>query len=545
MCKKLYSVLCVLLVLALFAGCAPAEPIQNDAVSTNTSETDDSTETSAPEGEADDEEKELITLTYYRWMPPEAAQTITSYDECYTYIELQEMMNIDIEFIHPPVGQEAEQMNLMISSRELPDIIQGFGYNKGLDAAIEDGLILRLNELIDQYAPNYKKLRTFNEEVARQTITDEGNIAAMYCLQIDESGDTAPAWLGLSIRQDFLDKLGLEKPTTIDEWENVLRRFKNELGVKAPLDFNVNGWQFDTTGIFVSAWDIGPNWYQDEVDGKMVVKYGPYEEAYGEFLGRMAQWYKEGLLNPDCFTRDASTFDAMIYNGEIAAACNSGYGPTLSYNLYAKQNGNEEFSFVPVQSPSLEKGQVVRYRNVEQYNKGEATVITTACKYPERAVELLDYGYSEEGYMLFNYGVEGISYEMVDGKPQWTEAVTNDPQGRNWPNIRDLYKVHLGPYWRDWAAFPVTDFELECMEIWTIPKPELNLPILTRTAEENVRFGELWADINTYVNEMRIKFVTGEEPIENYDEFRNQLKAMGIEELIAINQAALDRYYSR
>jgi len=351
--------------------------------------------------------------------------------------------------------------------------------------------------------------------------------------------------IGLSIRRDFLDKLGLEKPTTIDEWEVTLRRFKNELGVKAPLDINVNGWQFDTVGFFVSAWDIGPNWFQDEVNGKMTVKYGPYEEKYAEFLGKMAQWYAEGLINPDSFTRDGATFDAMIHSGEIAAAGNAGYGPTLSYNLYAKQNGDDEFSYEPVQSPSLEKGGVVRYRNKETYHKGEATVITTSCEHVERAMEFLDYGYSEEGFMLFNYGVEGISYEMVDGKPEWTELITNDPEGRNWPNIRDLYKVHLGPYWRDWAAFPVTDFELHCMEVWSIPTTELNLPLLSRTADENVRFSELWADISTHVNEKRIAFVTGEEPIENYEAFRNELKKMGIEELIEINQAALERYYNR
>lgn len=74
---------------------------------------------------------------------------------------------------------------------------------------------------------------------------------------------------------------------------------------------------------------------------------------------------------------------------------------------------------------------------------------------------------------------------------------------------------------------------------------ERKMPLVTPTAEESSRYASIMNDVTTFYDEMVNRFIMGVEPMDNFDQFVETIKAMGIEEAIAIQQAALERYNSR
>lgn len=477
--------------------------------------------------------QEPITFTYY--VGNLGNTVIQSFNDNLAYQEIMKRTGVNLEFLHAGLGQMNDQIGVMIASLEMPDIMElgGYRYPKGPDAMIEDGLILRLNELVEEYAPDYLAVINSNEEIRRQVVTDEGNIWAFVCIQ---PTDEIP-WRGMSIRKDILDAHGKALPETIGELKECLLLFQEE-GLEIPFFFNINGGAFDD-GPIVSAYGVGPMYYVDEG----VMKYGPMEDGYKEFLTEMHEWYELGLLDKEAPVRNGTDVDALAANGQIGVLLQAGYGPTLAVNLNG-QTQNPDFQLYPIPNLPLEKGDQVQFRNYNYYNKGEPTVIPVTCSDPVEAVKFMNFGYTEEGFYLYNYGVEGVSWEMVDGKPTFTDLIVNSTEGP-WTNIREKYKRHQGPYLRDEMAFPVTDFEMLCMEQWGKAGDGMCPPPVTLSASENERYAQFYPDINTYVREMRWKFITGEESLDNYDAFRDALRDMGIEEALEIQNAALTRYYDR
>lgn len=478
---------------------------------------------------------EKVTLTYF--VNSLGDSIIQSYNDSVMYQEVEKILGIDLEFMHSAKNEFSNQLSVMLASGDLPDMIEGFSYNKGPQAAIQDGLIIDMTQLAEEYAPDFMEMLS-DPEVKQEVVTDEGTIWCVPCLELHRS----PAWRGISVRGDLLKQAGLEKPETISEFKTMLTAFK-EMGVDYPLSlwFDYNNGAFQQDGYFVAAYGIGPDWYKDLETGE--VKFGPMQDEYLDFITEMHTWYEEGLIDPDFATRKGGDMDSFIVNGEVGAFW-SGHGPALNY-LANGQAQNPDFELAQVANPSLEKGEVAQMRNKDPINKGNQTIISVSCEHPEEAMRFLNFGYTEEGAMLYNYGVEGVSYTMVDGKPQWTEAMLDGSEGP-WVTIREKYKKHTGPYDRDWEAAPLTDFEYQCMENWSVAGTDLKMPAnLSLTAEESEIFNPIMTDIYTYLTENVSAFVNGSRPLEEFDAFRQDLEEMGIQEALEIKIASYERYQNR
>jgi putative aldouronate transport system substrate-binding protein len=484
---------------------------------------------------------ETVTLTYF--VDSLGDSIIQSYNDNLMYQEVEKILNVDIDFQHSARGEFGNQLSVMLASGDLPDMIESFSYAKGAQAAIQDGLILDLSDLVPEYAPDYYELITSDDAIWREVVTDEGTIWSFNCLQPKQE----PAWRGISLREDLLQEAGLEPPETIAEFKEVLAAFKN-LGVDYPFSmrfeysngaFNLIG-AFQRDGYFVAAYGLGPDWYLDTNDE---VQFGPMQDAYKDFLAEMNAWYNEGLLDPDFATRESSDFDSYIVNGEIGAFV-SGYGPSLNYQNNG-QAQNPNYKLTQITNPSLNKGELAQLRNQDSVNKGNATVVTVNCENPEKAVEFLNFGYTEEGAMMYNYGLEGVSYEMVDGKPQWTEAMTDGSEGA-WPQIREKYKKHTGPYNRDWEAAPLSDYEYQCMENWSVCGTSMKVPDnLSLTDAESAEYNPIMTDVYTYLTENVTAFINGSRSLEEFDQFRADLESFGVERALEIKRASYERYKSR
>ena len=458
--------------------------------------------------------------------------------------ELEKKTGIKIEWIEPDSASSGDKFNLMLAGGEdLPDLIRYSWsyYPGGPQSAIDEGIIIPLNDMMDAgWAPAFTALMEQYPEIAKEGKTDSGLYYGAGTIAPERSLNTTA---GPIIRIDWLEELGLEMPETIDEWETVLKAFKAKPGCKIPLAFT--SMQGIGCGAFIGAYQIGYDFYQ--VDGK--VMYGPAQPAYKEFLTTMHRWYKEGLLDKNFSTTDAATVNAGIINDEVGASWNALGG---GIGVYTNANPDAHYGGAPY--PTHKKGETPWFGQASA-RFGISMAITTGCKDPELAMKWLDYGYTEEGHMLYNFGIEGTSYEWVekDGEqyPQYTELVTNNPDGLSMSQVFATYSQagQGGNYRQDvryleqYAGLPQ---QQDAWAKWVNTATfDHWIPPVNIADEDAADYAVMSADIASYRDEMYVKFVMGTESLDNFDKYVAQLNKLGLQEVTAMTQAAYDAFQAR
>ncbi len=459
-----------------------------------------------------------------------------------------ERTGVDIQFMHPPTGQLKEQFSLILADGNLPDLMEYnwvVDYPGGPEKAIKDGVILPLNDVIDQYCPNLKAYLEANPDIDRMIKTDDGNYYAFPFIRGDERLLNT---IGLMLRQDWLDELGLEVPTTMDEWHTVLTAFKEKKGAQAPYTFEYTNNQYLTSDPFAYAFGTNRSFYVGS-DGK--VHFGATEEGYREFLTTMAQWYAEGLIDPDLATLKNDQVSAKMTNG-ISGASMGQAGSRMGTWTAAAQTTDPNFKLAAAPPPSLVKGEKAEFGQIENPYSGRASVaITTSCKDVERAARLMDYAYGEEGHMYFNFGIEGESYTMVDGYPTYTDQIMKNPDGLPVSQAMSAYirGNYNGPFVQDvryLEQYYTLEEQKETPAVWGDSNGKAHLiPPITPTSEESKEFSTIMNEINTYRDEMTLKFMFGTESMDNFDTYVKNIENMGLARALEIQNAALDRYNSR
>jgi len=513
----------------------------NDSSSNNNENTDDKKE----EDVAEQKNDETIKLTYWATLNNNAATVISNLGEVEMVKEWLSKFNVEVTFKHPPAGQEREQFNLIIASRDLPDLIEynWLSYPGGPEKAISDNIIIKLNELVDNYAPNFKNVLETNELINKQVRTDEGSLYVFPAY----SGSKYHISGGLMLRKDWLDDLGLSVPETVEEWTNVLTKFKEEKGSPAPFTADA-GTILNVEGVFNDPFKIGKDFYLD--NGK--VKYGPMEPRYKEFLQLMHDWYENGLLDPDFAANDSKAIDSRIIEGQSGALFTY-IGGGMGKYLNAMKD-DPKFDMVAAQYPVMNKGDKPQFVLRPWEYRGDGSVaITTANKYPERSAELIDYLYSEEGALLKNFGIEGLSYNMENGYPKYTDLILNNPDGLSMAQALGKYTrgSYPSPGYID-GRYHEQYFQLpqqkEAANLWAeVANNALDVlvPPITHTPDEAEEVATIMATVNSYQEEMAVKFIMGQESFDNFDKYVQEMKKMNIERAIELKQAALDRYNNR
>jgi putative aldouronate transport system substrate-binding protein len=343
-------------------------------------------------------------LSYWLQSPTTLKSTI---NDVPFYQEWQKQTGVSVKFSEVSSAQAAEAFSVLLASGDLPDIVEynWLEFPGGPEKALEDGYILKLNDLIENYAPNLKKYLQENPDVDKLIKTDEGNYYAFPFLQPE--GGLTTQWFGPVIRKDWLDELSFEVPVTIDEWHSVLTAFKEKKGAEFPLTFvgQPNSLQGFLYGDFIGAFGVIRDFY---VDDNAKVQYGPLQPGYRDFLQTMNQWYKEGLLDPNFSQNDRKTLDANIVSGRSGATAWSAANTDKWELALAEKNPKAGFIYAPY--PVLKKGDTPKFGQNSWAYGGASAGISAKSKNPELAVQVLDYAYSEAGYLLFNYGIDGESY---------------------------------------------------------------------------------------------------------------------------------------
>jgi putative aldouronate transport system substrate-binding protein len=463
---------------------------------------------------------------------------------------LQERTGVKINYLHPPTGSNAaqEQLNLMIAAGEdLPDVIEWnwvTTYPGGPQKAIDDGVILNLNDVIDRYAPNLKAYLQANPNYDRMVKTDDGNY---YVFPFIRGHDKLLYSQGLMIRKDWLDELGLQPPTTIDEWHTVLTAFKTRKNVPAPFTqvWTNNG------RMFVESFGILKGFYVGANDGQ--IHFGQIEPGYRDWMATMAQWYREGLIDPDIASIQTSQQNQKMTSGQAGATVAS-VGSGMGTWTNSVRPTNPKYEIMALGSPDRVRGQKRVYGMPNQpYSGQDSAAITAKSKNVELAARYLDWGYTQAGHLYYNFGIEGESYTMVNGKPIYTPQIMNDPKG--WPLSQSM-----SAYVRSTGAGPFVQNEGYIEQYYALPEQlqaltnyntpgALNylLPPITASQVESRELASIMNDINTYCDEMMTKIILGTETLTDasWNTFVSTVRQMGIDRAIAIEKAALDRYRAR
>ncbi len=484
------------------------------------------------------------------WMPMNGnlVTHLKTYSEHPVYKQLMANAGVNVDFVHPAIGQEKEEFSIMLASMELPDIIQTFPqyYSGGLEAALDDGVILDLTELVKEHAPDYYALISKDEETYKQ-FTKDGKILAFYTFWEELN----PSAACITMRKDWLDQFGLkaEDMTTYAAVEQYFQGIKDNYPDVAPFMLNV---KYDPYyyGFNMYPDTDGVRWYQ--VDGKVV--YNDYGEqtSYRGWLTLMNSWYQKGYISPDFAS----------YNGEQARSMFS----AGLIGCFAEPIGNvysdADASGLPIvktpwwrQTPEAPIN--VYFPEGLERNGGQATVITSQCKNVVEAVKLLNYSFTDAGMLLTNYGVEGTSYTRNDqGEIQYTDLVLANPSYGT-AVTHQLYRIHWIPNRKlaDTTANPNITKRKELVEgrlMYAAGDPTMNgdylLPAgVTLTPEEGAECGTIMNNVTTYIREMRLKFITGATAIDDttWATYLAELDRMGLPRASEITQAAYDRYMGK
>lgn len=487
------------------------------------------------------------TLVYWGMLNSNVSANFTNLGETELAKDWQAQTGVTLEFQHPVTGQDKEQFNLIIADGNYPDLWDYKWddpnlYPGGAAKAIEDGIILDLTDLINQYAPNLKAYLDANPDVDRAVKTDDGKYFAFPAIRESDAMCTS---FGPMMRADWLKECNLEAPETVEEWHDALAAFKNELGVQAPFTWNhtaygINnpiGYAYGTPLHFI-------------LEGDQVV-FGPAKPEFKDYLKTMQQWYSEGLIDQDIFALGDDQTKAKMTAGRSGATvawCGSG----LQAYINAGQETNADFDIVGLKWPVLNKGDKPEYGYIDNRYYWGGIAIGATCKEPELAVKMLDYGYSEEGKLLFNFGREGESYTMVDGVPTYTDDILKNPDGLPIAQAMAKYIMacYQGPTIQS-LGYQDQYYQMQqakdAVANWADANSRAHkVPAITPSQEESSEFASIMNDINTYVLEMYSKFVLGQADIDaEYDNFIKTLNDFGLERALEIEQSAYERYQNR
>lgn len=482
-----------------------------------------------------------VKLTYWMPMNSGAANFISSYSENPAYQAVQKNTGVEIEFIHPAAGTETESLQLLLASGELPDMIQlqrEEWYSGGLKALYEDGAIIDVNPYLKEHAPQYLDVINHDKTAQRQ-ILDDGKVYGFHKITY---ADPMP-YVRMNVNKNWLDEFGMSEPKTIAEYEAYFQAVLDKKPGVSPLYINRTSIeQFD---LLTGAFDFVKDWYLTD---KTTVGYWATAPQLRDFLELMHSWYEKGYLMKDFASLKTSEAQALFDVEQLAAI---GDSVDATFSRVSK--------FTPTNLPYMRKeADSVVGNNLASWpvdvNNAWVTVITSACKDVEAAVEYLNYGYTYEGSLYFSFGVEGEAWNWGDnGLPKFTDLILKNPDGMTISNTSYAIKIHFGSRYcyPDAIAHPGTASNPAALDYRTKWKGDTNeqsylrLYPISLTTDESKERTDIMIQVDTYANEMLLKFITGAEPLDNYDAYVAEVNARGLERAVEITQGALDRYLAK
>ena len=352
---------------------------------------------------------EVTTLTFFN----ADLQTDDNFDNPVAEA-ITEKTGVKLEISHP-VGGDEQAIPLMIASGDYPDMIFGKGdINKLIDASA----VIPLDEMIEEKGGNIKKLYGDQLDRLRNSIDDP----QIYHLGTSGVENAYYKTSGtFSVQLDVLKELGYPNIRTLEDFEKAIVEYKEkypEIDGKETIGLSLLGsdWRWLITvgnpAGFASGLQDDGQWAVDPETGKTTYKFLlPEFKEYFKWLNGMND---KGLLDPESFTQKGDTYIAKLSSGQVLSIADQDWDyQDAVKNL--KADGKEWRLYAPL---PVTLNEDIKSQGVKDYGFTGTTgiSITSTSENQEKAFEFLDWMASEEAQILINWGVEGINYDIVDGK---------------------------------------------------------------------------------------------------------------------------------
>jgi putative aldouronate transport system substrate-binding protein len=463
-----------------------------------------------------------------------------AWDQFAFFREMEKKTNISLKFDTPPVDSFNEKLNLAFATNSLPDFIFGTANNLTPSEAYQfgsQGMLVPLEELIKNDAPNIQKLLDDNPEYRKSLTSPDGHI---YTLPRIDAG-FGLYWPKFWINSEWLKELNLQTPTTLDELTEVLKAFKAKDGNVIPMTsmklddirpgfMNAYGYVMDNKTFFAIQNDK--------------VVFVPAQPEFKEYVSYLNNLYEQKLLDPETFTQTRQQMQAKGNDGRL------GFFFDAASFLTVGQENNKSYTMLSPLVANTGQQPIAVKNNPLSYG---AFAITSHDADPEATIRWVDYLFSKEGAILESFGVEGEHWKSTadggiqrlipDGKSQAEflgQGVTPDVGATNPPeahqfidDIAQIGEEQNNP--QNYAIRREVDQKL-------MPYVQDGFPLLHFTEDEQKQIDTLQTDLTTYVHEMEAKFVIGVEPLDHWDSYVDTLNKMNAAELTKLYQQAYDRW---
>ena len=458
------------------------------------------------------------------------------------YKEMEKRTGVSLDISSVAIFAANEAFNLIIASGDYPDMMDSFQvmYTGSADSAIEQEIIVDLMDCID-LMPNYKAALDMDQTYWMDSLTPEGALPSANMLFATSEGAT----IGFMIREDWLSECGLDVPVTYDDMEKTLAAFKDQYGVAA---LGINGYgqgwgvsagmgvrDLDVTDASKSAFIVQ--------DGE--VRYSPATDEYREYLELIHDWYEKGYVWRD-FVSEANSMYQYMLSGEIGVCTQE--RDLIQTLTDMMQVDDPDAGFIGIRGlrKNPEDELHISYF-VEKIIYGIAVAATS--EHRDLAAQWLDYCYSPEGQILTNYGVEGegLQYD-AEGNPGYTDLVLHNPEYST-VAASAIFSQYGGAMlcYGDRTFGGYTDRTRNAIDQWAMDGQDWMYPTkVTMTTQQGEEYTALINEINSYITEMTMKFLIGDEPLndDTWDAYMTNVKNMGLDRAVEIKQEALEAYLS-
>ncbi|GIO40437.1 ABC transporter substrate-binding protein [Paenibacillus apis] len=347
-------------------------------------------------------------------------------------------------------GGGEQKIALMTASGDVPDFIFAKG---SLSKLVDAGLIMDMTDLIEEHAPNIKKILGDNMNRMRYSNEDPSIYQITTNMGVDQQSFDASG--GFEIQQRVLKEFGYPEIRTVKDFEDILRKYKEKYPETdgqptIPLTLNADDWKimitvtnpaFLTTG----APDDGEYYVNPETYEAQLHYKRPEEKEYFRWLNHM---YNEGLLDKETFVQKDDQYKAKIASGRVLGLISQEWEYQDGENAL-KAAGKDEYTYAHF--PVTLNEDYVDHSFQSAGLDGSGIAITTACKDPVRLIKFLDWLASDEGQVLMNWGIEGKHYNVENGvrvvPQEIQDRKVNDANNFNKESGISLYPamtVHYG-----------------------------------------------------------------------------------------------------
>lgn len=458
-----------------------------------------------------------------------------------------------------------QKVALCIASNSLPDaVVTGRQYM--LRAAKSD-MLYDLTELFDQYCSEQGKgIMDSTDGRAYEDASYNGKMVALLGIEVECGGIS-----NLNIRKDWLDELGLEVPTTLDEIEEVAKAFmeakpagEETVAILGPSKsskpyrtfLGSGGVQYGFDPVF-SAYDVYPGYWLEDEDGN--VTYGSTDEKMKDVLTRLNSWYEQGLIDPEMGTRD--TPGELVNSGKVGMFFGPwwilGYGigdayrnePDANWQSYPVYTDDGDW-YTPMMSTTtsytiVNKNAaedvvkaIIIMRNVWLRDESKFDVTVAPAWYPIRSLQAPadecevtydaimkvlngeataeDYNEPNSSYKLL-YEDLCIAPEVITGYTPGEELSIEDFSTENFGDFQRMYSLMVGD--RPYAT------EEPDKKVWS------KTYAMTPTMESK------WSNLEKLEDEVMLKIITGKSDISAFDQFVEDWNAQGGKEILEEVQA--------